>query len=358
MDPTEQLLKELTDAAAPPGFEQEVRDILRDRLSGPGCEFGSDNLGSLIARLPGTVDRPRVLLDAHMDEIGFLVRYITDDGFLRFLPLGGWWDQAIIGHDVEVCTSKGRVPGLISCKPWGLLQPDEMGKAVPRERLFIDVGARSRCEVEALAVHVGDPVVPRARFTVLSGGAGYMAKAWDDRVGCAVLVEVLHVLAGRPPFCAVYGVGSVLEEDGGRGGASTAAYGVDPDVAFALEVASAGDMPGVSHEEMPVRLGGGPGVCIYDRSMIAHRRLRDLAMETAHGEGIPLQLYDSPRGGTDAGSIKAHARGVPSLVVGVPTRHIHHHYGVTRRDDLDATVRLMVALVHRLNAESVAALKG
>ncbi|HOG47730.1 MAG TPA: M42 family metallopeptidase [Anaerolineae bacterium] len=355
MDATEQLLKELTEAPGLPGYEGEARAVMRRALEGTAAEITQDGLGSLIATLPGSAERPRIMLAGHLDEVGFIVRFITENGFIRFLPLGGWWDQVLLAHQVVIKTRKGDVVGVIGAKPPHMLKEEERNKVVEKDAMYIDVGASSRAQVEELGVRVGDPIVPRTEFTVLAGGTTYLSKAWDNRVGCALVVAAFRALKGRPHANTLYGVGTVQEEVGLRG-ARTSAHAVDPDVGLVMEVAIAGDLPDMKPEEGATRLGGGVSLLAYDGSMIPNLKLRDLAIDTAQAAGIPYQIDLMPRGGTDGGPIHQNRSGVPGLVIGVPTRHIHSHQGIISRDDFDAAVRLVVALIERLDATTVAGL--
>jgi endoglucanase len=356
VDATEQFLKEITEAPGVPGYEAGVRAVLRRALEGLASEIDQDGLGSLVATLPGTAERPRVMLAAHMDEIGFMVRYVTDGGFIRFVPLGGWWDQVLLAQEVVIKATRGDVVGVIGAKPPHLLKEEERNKIVEKDSMYIDVGATSRQQVEEMGIRVGDPILPRSSFTILANGKAYLSKAWDDRVGCALIADTFRGLAGQPHPNTVYGVGTVQEEVGLRG-ARTSAYCVDPDVGLVLEVGLAGDLPDIKPEECAAKLGGGPELFAVDGSMIPNLRLRDLVIDTAQELGIPLQIDVLMRGGTDGGSIHVHARGVPAVVVGVPARHIHSHQGIISRDDYDATVRLLVEVVKRLDAETVAGLR-
>ncbi len=355
MDATEQLLQALTDACGVSGYEGPARAALRQALSGLAVEIGQDGLGSLIAKLPGTAERPRVMLAGHMDEVGFMVRQITDGGFIRFQPLGGWWDQVLLAQQVVIHTARGEVVGVIGAKPPHFLKEEERNKLVEKDAMYIDVGATSREQVEQLGVRIGDPIVPRTSFTVLAGGKSYLAKAWDDRIGCALIVAAFRALAGQPHPNMLYGVGTVQEEVGLRG-ARTSAFCVNPDVALIMEVGLASDLPDIPSEERTVKLGAGPQLFAYDGSMIPNLRLRDLAIDTARELGVPLQIEVLVRGGTDGGPIHMHACGVPSLVLGVPTRHIHSHQGIIDRGDFDAAARLTVELVKRLDSKTVAGL--
>ncbi|MEW5933878.1 MAG: M42 family metallopeptidase [Bacillota bacterium] len=347
------LLRDLTMATGLPAFEHEVRAVLRKYLADEVIE--QDRLGSLIARREGKAGGPRVMLAGHMDEVGFMVTHITDKGFLRFQTLGGWWEHVMLAQRVLVKGREGDVPGIIGAKPPHILSPDDRKKMVEKKDMFIDVGASSREEVARMGIRPGDPVVPDSPFQVMKNGRFLMAKAWDDRVGCAMFVEVLRRLRGTHHPNTVYGVGTVQEEVGLRG-ATTSAHVVNPDVAFALEVDIAGDTPGIAEHEAQARLGGGPSIILYDGSMVPNFRLRDLVIETAEKEGIPWQLNAMPGGGTDAGRIHINAAGVPSLVIGVPARYIHSHTGIIDREDFEKAVQLLLAVIGRLDEGTVASL--
>ncbi|HXF69113.1 MAG TPA: M42 family metallopeptidase [Thermoflexus sp.] len=353
MDELATLLKILTEAHGVPGYEMEIREVMRRLLEGLG-EIDQDHIGSLICRRGE--GGPRVMLAAHMDEIGFMVKYITPEGFIRFTPLGGWFDQVLLGQRVVIKTHKGDVVGVIGAKPPHLLSADERKKVVEKKDMYIDIGATSAKEVEEAGVRVGDPIVPLAPFQVLVSGKAYLAKAFDDRVGCAVLVEVMRRLAREGHPNTVYGVATVQEEVGLRG-AATSVEKVNPDVALILESDIAGDVPGIKPEESPVKLGGGPTIVVYDARMIPNLRLRDLAVETAQSLGIPVQFSVIEGGATDGGVIHLHKGGVPTLVIGVPARHIHSHSAIIHREDVERAIALVTALVQRLDAETSARLK-
>lgn len=353
MDELATLLKTLTEAHGIPGYETEIREVMRGLLAGLG-EIEQDNIGSLICRRGES--GPRVMLAAHMDEIGFMVKHITPEGFIRFTPLGGWFDQVLLGQRVVIKTGKGDVIGVIGAKPPHLLSPDERKKVVEKKDMYIDIGATSVREVEEAGVRVGDPIVPLAPFQILAGGRAYLAKAFDDRVGCAVLVEVMRRLTREGHPNTVYGVATVQEEVGLRG-AATSVEKVNPEVALILESDIAGDVPGIKPEESPVKLGGGPTIVVYDARMIPNLRLRDLAVETAQSLGIPIQFSVIEGGATDGGVIHLHKGGVPTLVIGVPARHIHSHSAIIHREDVERAIALVTALVQRLDAETVARLK-
>ena len=352
MDQTEQFLQALTEAHGVPGYETEVRAVLRDTMA-PLGELSRDKLGSLICKQAG--DGPRVMLAGHMDEIGLIVTHIDDDGFLKFLQLGGWWDQTILSQRVIVKTHQGDIVGVVGAKPPHLISADERTKMVKKSDMYIDVGSTSKAETEAAGVRVGDPVVPDSAFVVMAGGKTYLAKAFDNRVGCAVVIDVLRHFRDAPHPNALYGVQTVMEEVGLRG-ATTSVRAVDPDVAIILEADIAGDVPGIKKEQSSVRLGGGPALSVFDARMIPNLALRNLVIDTAAAEGIPLQFSNMPGGSTDGGAIHLNHIGVPTVVVGVPARHIHSHGSIIHRDDYDNAVKLVTVLVAKLDAATVAGL--
>jgi len=353
VDQTEQFLKALTEAHGVPGYETEVRAVLRGYMA-PLGELSQDKLGSLICRRAG--DGPRVMLAGHMDEIGLIVTHIDDNGFLKFLQLGGWWDQTILSQRVIVKTHRGDVVGVVGAKPPHLISAEERSKMVEKKDMYIDIGSTSKEETEAAGVRVGDPVVPDSRFAVMANGKTYLSKAFDNRVGCAVVIDVLrHFAAAGGNPNDLYGVQTVMEEVGLRG-ATTSGRAVDPDVAIIIESDIAGDVPGIRKEQSSTRLGGGPALSVFDARMIPNTKLRDLVIDTAAALDIPLQLSNMPGGATDGGAIHMNKIGVPTVVVGVPSRHIHSHGSIIHRDDYDNTVKLVAALVAKLDAATVAGL--
>ncbi len=346
-DDTLQLLESLTQLDGVPGFEDEVRDFIRQRLEGV-AQFDTDNLGSIICRKAGEEESPRIMLPAHMDEIGFMVKDITDEGLLRFAPLGGWLDQTLLGHVVTVHTRKGRLRGVIGSTPPHLMPAEERKKVIKRKKMFIDVGARGKEHArDELGVRIGDPVVPRQTFERIGGGEFLLAKAWDDRVGCALMIHALRRLAETAHPNTVYGVGTTQEEVGTRG-ARTAVDVVDPDFCIVLDVGLATDMPGVEGE-VKTAMGEGPIIYMLDAGTIPDRRLNQMVIEIAEEGDIPHQLSLMEGGATDARAIHVHSRGVPSASIGIPARYIHSHAGLIHADDYEATLRLMLEVVKALS---------
>jgi len=352
MDQTEKFLKEITEADGVPGYEADVRSVMRKYLEDV-ADIEQDKMGSFIGKHVGDDKGPRVMLSGHMDEIGFMVKFITKDGFVKFIPLGGWWDQVLLGHRVVIKTHQGDRLGVLGAKPPHMLEQEERKKILEKKDMYIDVGACSEDEVKEMGIRVGDPIIPVSDFQVLANPKWYLSKAFDNRVGCALAIDALRQVADEGHPNTLYAVGTVQEEIGLRG-AKTSAHMISPDVALVLEVDLAGDVPNIKPEESAVKMGAGPTMMVYDARMIPNLKLRDLVIATAEELEIPLQLSYMTGGATDGGMIHIHNEGVPSVVIGVPTRHIHSHNSMLHRDDYDHAVKLIVALVKKLDADTVA----
>jgi putative aminopeptidase FrvX len=354
MDQSEKLLKEITEADGVSGYEGDVRAIMHQYLDGVAV-IEQDKMGSFIGKHVGTADQPRVMLAGHMDEIGFMVTLITKEGFVKFVQLGGWWDQVLLGHRVRIKTAQGEIIGVLGAKPPHMLDAEEQKKVVEKKDMYIDVGACSEEQVREMGVRPGDPIIPVSEFTTMAQPRFYLSKAFDNRVGCALAMEAVRQLAEDGHPNTVYAVGTVQEEVGTRG-AKTSAFAINPDVGIVLEVDIAGDVPGIKPEESSIKLGGGPSLMVYDARMIPNLKLRNMVIVTAEELGIPLQFSAMPGGATDGAQIHLHNEGVPTVVLGVPTRHIHSHNAILCRDDYDQALHLVVALVKKLDADTVAGL--
>ncbi len=344
------LLRRLTLAAGPSGAEDEVRAIVRDTLKDVG-RITYDRLGSLLCEKRGTSEGPRVVLDAHMDEVSFLVHSISAEGKLSFVALGSWWGHVLLAQRVDILTERGKVPGIIGSKPPHFLSAGERAKLLEIEDMYIDVGASERAQAEALGIRVGDPVVPFGEFREMAVPGVLSSKAFDDRVGVGVLCEVLLGLHGRTHPNTVVGVGAVQEEVGCRG-AQTASDLSRPDVAVILEGTPADDMPGIRHSQ--AILGRGPQIRFSDPTALSNRRLVRFVQAVAADLGVPVQMAVRRTGGTDAKSVHVHGPGVPTVVVGVPARYIHTHAGMIHWQDYLAARRLVIETVLRLDAPTVA----
>ena len=353
LDETLSMLKELTDAKGIPGNEREPREVMKKYIVPYADEIVQDGLGSLIAKKTGEENGPKVMVMGHLDEVGFMVSKIDDKGFVSFQNVGGWWSQVMLAQRVTIVTRKGdTVTGVIGSKPPHILSADARKKTVEFKDMFIDIGATSKEEAKEWGILPGDMIVPYFEFTVMNNEKLLLAKAWDNRIGCAIAIDVLKALKDIQHPNIVYGVGSVQEEVGLRG-ARTATSKIQPDIGFAVDVGIAGDTPGVTEKEAMGKIGEGPQIVLYDASMVSHKGLRDLVIDTAEEAGIPYQYETIPGGGTDAGSIHISANGVPTLAICIPTRYIHSHAGILHRDDFENTVKLIVEVIKKLDRDTV-----
>lgn len=350
-----QLLRELCEAHSVPGYEDEVRAIFANELEGEEGKLGTDKMGSVFFERGFDKGEPRVLLAGHMDEVGFRVQVITPDGFLKFVPVGGWWTHNLLAQRVEVLSAEGeKILGVISSMPPHFLSEAQRNKVMAIGDLFVDVGAKNKAEVtQGMGIRVGDPIAPVSNFTQMHNSERYMAKAFDNRVGMACVIQATQELVkskGHPN--TLIAAGTVQEEVGLRG-AKCLAEVVQPDVAIVLEGPPADDTPGNHLGLSQGVLGGGVQIRMHDPSAIMHPRLAQLAIDVAEAEGIKHQVTVRSSGGTDAGSFHVAGEGVPSVVLGVPARYIHSHNALIDIADYLAMVELSVALVQHLDREKV-----
>jgi endoglucanase len=347
-----ELLAQLSNAAGTPGNEGEVRTIITQQLGGI-ADFSHDRLGSLICFKQGQAATPKVMIAAHMDEIGFIVRYVTNDGFVKFHPLGGWWSHVLMAQQVIIKTEKGDVPGIIGAKPPHHLSAEERKKLLKLKDMFIDVGARDKSQAEQeFGIMPGDHIVPATQFAPLGTPRLVSGKAFDDRVGVALMIDALQHFADKQHPNALYGVGTTQEEVGTRG-ADTAVDMVNPDVAIVLEGTPADDMPGVHKDEAQGIVGNGPQIRLFDPTMITNRAFARWMLNVAETSTIRHQVAVRVGGGTDARPIHVHLGGVPTIVLGVPVRYAHSHAGILSLEDYEQTLRLLVEALQRLDAAIV-----
>ena len=334
------LVKKLSEGFGPSGSEDQIRSIIRSEVEQYADEIRVDAMGNLICRVapknpgigPGAGAAPkRIMVDAHMDEIGVVVSYIDDKGFLRFSPVGGLSPHVLLGQRVVFADGTVGV--------FGTEKLDDI-KDLRFDKMFIDIGARDRAEAKA-KVRIGDAAAMVSSFADM--GVRVSGKAMDDRIACLVLIEAMR--RAQPGVHEVYYVFAVQEELGLRG-ARTAAYGINPDVGIAVDVTLWGDTP--EHAPFNVVLGGGAAIKAKDSSLIAHPAVKNLMIDAAEKNGIPYQLEVLERGGTDAGAIALTREGVPSGTISVPCRYVHTPTEMVDMGDVDACVRLLVAVVEEL----------
>ncbi|WP_313891617.1 M42 family metallopeptidase [Psychrobacillus sp.] len=353
LDATLTMLKDLTDAKAIPGNEREAREVMERYITPYADKIEYDNLGSIIAEKVGDANGPKIMVAGHLDEVGFMISKIDDKGFLSFQTVGGWWSQVMLAQRVTIVTRKGdNITGVIGSKPPHILTPEARNKPVDIKDMFIDIGASSKEEAMEWGVLPGDMVVPYFEFTVMNNDKLLLAKAWDNRIGCAIAIDVLKGLKDEKHPNTVYGVGTVQEEVGLRG-AKTATVKVQPDIGFAVDVGIAGDTPGITPKESTSKMGAGPQIVLFDASMVSHKGLRNFVVDTAEENNIPYQFEMIPGGGTDAGSMHISLNGVPALSIGVATRYIHSHAGILHRDDYENTVKLIVEVIKKLDRDAI-----
>ena len=339
------LLQKLSDAHGVSGHEEEVRALLLDEIRDRVDACRIDSMGSLVAVRKGTGASPlRVLVAAHMDEVGFMITAAEESGTLRFAKVGGIDDRVLPAHVVLI--GPKRVPGVIGVKPVHLLDKGERDRVTESRQMSIDIGAASRGEAERLAPR-GEVAVFASEFREHSAGRSgrrlVQGKAFDDRAGCALLAELLKE---RFPFDLV--AAFTVQEEVGLRGARVAAWSEKPDVALVLECTGANEVPTERDASPSTRLGGGPSITLRDSSFIADRRLVELFVATAREKEIPHQFKQPTIGGTDAGAIHLVREGVPSLTVAVPARYIHSPSAIMDLNDFDATLALAREALHRL----------
>jgi len=331
-----QLLEKLSNAFGPSGLEDEVVHILRKELEKCADETQGDKLGNVMFYHKGKKGYPRVMLSAHMDEVGFMITYIEDSGFLRF-DTWGITNNIMPGQRVVFKGERGFIRGIIGTKPPHIMTTDEQNKIIPKEDLFIDIGADNIAQANMKGADVGMMGVFDVEFIDLGDGY-FRGKALDDRAGCVVLAETFKALQDSP--YNVVAVGSVQEELGIRG-ARTAAWQVEPDIGLALEGTFVADVPGTRPDRVSSKIKGGPVLTIMDRATFTHPHILKTLIKTAKQKAIPFQFKKVPVGGTDAGAIHLTKAGVPSGTVAVPCRYIHGPVSIIHIDDLKNTIRLV-----------------
>lgn len=349
-DATRDLLERLSNAFGPSGFEEPVRKVMVQELTPITKNLRLDGLGSIIAEQGDA--GPRVMVDAHMDELGGMIRRITPAGFLTMQMLGGWLDQALVDQRWVILGSKGPVYAVTGIRDIHVLPPEDRTHVFARDTLFLDIGANSAEEVRKMGVGPGDPVVPDSPFRVMNDTQNYLGKAWDDRAGCAVLVEAARRLSNSAHPNHIFFAVTTQEEIGLRG-AHTAADVIKADIGIALEAGVTGDSPEGRPEETQAKLGAGPGLFLYDTSELPNRKFVRFVRDTAAAQKIPLQLDLVQGYGDDSAEIQKSNGGVPTVNIVVPVRYTHSHNGIMSRRDFDQAVDLLVGIIQRLNASSV-----
>ena len=337
-------LEKLSNTCGVTGREEDVRKLMVELMKPYVDEIAVDKLENLIAVKKGKPGSPKVMLAAHMDEVGLMVKTITKDGFLQFAKMGGIDDRILLAQKVIVHTQNGTLQGIIGAKPPHIQKEAERKKIVTYDQLFIDIGAESLKDANKMGVKVGDPVSFDVEYAKISKDI-VTGKAFDDRVGCAIMIETLKQLGKTD--CTVCAVGTVQEEVGLRG-AATATFGIDPDIGIALDVTIAGDVPGVRDFDTSVKMGKGPVLTVADAGLITHPKVLRMLMDAAEESKIPFQLETGLPGATDAARISLSRQGVPSGTVSVATRYIHSPAGMLSLKDAENSAKLTAAAIHQI----------
>ena len=337
-------LEKLSNACGVTGRENQVRELMIQLMKPYADQITVDRLENVIAIKQGKEKSPKIMLAAHMDEVGLMVKTISKEGFLQFTKMGGIDDRILPAQKVSVFTRKGQFPGIIGSKPPHIQKEEERRKVIGYDELFIDIGAESREDAANLGVSIGDPVGFDIKYVPL-GKDVVTGKAFDNRAGCIAMVETLKLI--EKTDCTICAVGTVQEEVGLRG-AATAAFGVDPDIAIALDVTIAGDVPGVREFDTSVKMGKGPTLTVSDSGLITHPKVLRWLLDTAEEEKISCQLESGLLGSTDAARISITRQGIPCGTVSIPTRYIHSPVGMLNLKDIENSAKLTAAAIQKI----------
>ncbi|MFX1517393.1 MAG: M42 family metallopeptidase [Promethearchaeota archaeon] len=339
------LQKQLSEIIGVSGHEKPVVDFIQGQIEDLVDKLWIDPLGSLLAIIEGEGGKERVMLDGHVDEIGFMVSYIDPKGFLRFVPIGGWDSRTLLGQSVKILTNDNKeFHGIIGSKPPHLTTESERKNAVLISDMYIDIGMTSKDAVDVSGIQIGsvgtlyDPFVEFPNNMV-------RGKAFDDRTAVNVLIHLIKEFSAKPPSSTILFSFSTQEEVGGRG-ATAAAFTLEPTMALAIENTTAADVPGIKDSECPAYIGRGPAITVADRSMIAHPYINKRLIANAKHENIPYHIKKPLYGGTNAGRIHQSRGGVPSSVVSVPCRYIHSPTSLLSLEDIHHTIHLISAFFH------------
>ena len=333
------ILKKLVEAPSVSGFEENVRDYMQKQMKPYADEIRVDKVGNLIARKGK--GKPVIMLAAHMDHIGLIVKYIEKEGFIRFDTLGGWDDRILLAQKINIYGSKEPVVGVIGAKPPHLMDREELKAPIKSKDLFIDVGAKDKKSVEKAGISVGDFGRFRGEFNTMLDGK-YTGQGFDNRAGCLVMMEAFKKL--RTFKGTLYAVGTVQEELG-LVGVRGSAFGINPDMMIALDTTIGGDVPGVSPHEQPIKLSDGPTINIKDAIIVSNPQIRKMLTETAKKNKIKYQIEIMKGGACDASVLPMIREGIPSGSILVPTRYIHSPVEVVDSKDIDSAIALTIEVV-------------
>jgi len=333
-------LSNLTNLDGPSGYENEVREYIRNQLS-KELDTKIDRIGNVIAR-NSKAKSPRVLVCAHMDEVGFIIQDINEEGFIRVSAIGGWDERILLGMPIKIL-GKEKIIGVFSTTPPHILKAEEANKTIKIDECFVDTGL-TRKELNELGIDIGTFAVPFSHFRTYKDLI--VSKALDDRIGCALLLEIAKI-ANELDYELI--IGATVQEEVGSRGARVLANNTEPDLAIVLECTVAADIPGIETSRQPTALRKGVAITLMDKTMIADKRFYDKAIKIAKEEGIKYQVKRPSYGGTDAGAIHIAGRGIPSLVLSCPARYIHSANSMTTQQDLEETKKLLISILERID---------
>lgn len=342
-----ELQRKLTSLLGVSGHEEEVSNFIISEIEKNKLADKAwiDPLGSVLAIKEGSGGENRILLDAHIDEIGFMVSHINDKGFLRFVSIGGWDNRILLGQSVILKTGDEKlINGIIGSKPPHLTSVEERKKVVEIDNLYIDIGFSSYDEVVENKINIGTVGTLVSPFMEFPNGM-VRGKAFDDRTACNVLLHILTLLKENEHTDTVLFNFAVQEEVGGQG-AMVGAYKLEPTMALAVENTTAADVPGISKDKIPVYIGEGPAITIADRGVISNPQVNKRLIKNAERENIPYQFKKPRYGITDAAKIQITRAGVPCSVVSVPCRYIHSPTSLLKLEDIYQTIRLIEVFIH------------
>lgn len=349
------ILRRVSEADGIGGCEREVSRIVTEYGTPLVDEIIHDNLGSTIMHKKGRGNGPKIMFSAHMDEVGFEVRGITDSGYIKLLPVGGWWGHVMPAHEMTVTTENGdKYIGVIGARAPHGLPPEEKNKVISPLDLFLDMGVHSKKQISDLGIQIGDMITPNTKFRVMNDGDTLCGKAWDDRCNLGVELELLRNLAGESLAADIYCAATVQEEVGIRG-ARTATHTIQPDLAIALDVTTATDTP---LDTAGMTLGGGVVLSVVDNLTLGNPALINMLKDIAQEYGLGIRCDFMTDGGTDACNIHKMLKGVVAVTASLPTRYMHSSRLMISRTDYEQTIKMLTAFCRRIDWAQVNAMKA
>jgi putative aminopeptidase FrvX len=351
---TYKMFETLTQLPGAPGNEHQVRKFMKAELGKYSDEVIQDGLGGVFGLKNGDENGPKVMVAGHMDEVGFMVTQITDKGLIRFQTLGGWWSQVLLAQRLHIITENGPVTGVIGSIPPHLLDEAKRSKPMEIKNMYIDIGADDKADAERIGIKPGQQIVPVCPMERMANEKKLLSKAWDNRYGCGLAIDLLKELKGEATPNRLYS-GATVQEEVGLRGAQVAANMIEPDIFYAMDASPANDASG--EKDAFGQLGKGALLRIFDRTMVTHRGMREFILDTAESSSIPYQFFIS-QGGTDAGRVHISGSGVPSAVIGICSRYIHTSASIIHVDDYAAAKELITTLARKTDRATVEAIRS